>query len=680
MIMLSRLLIVALLLSGPLLAQINLSRQTVYTITNVAGLPATGRSGQPYLVQDSADGTCLVGGGAIKVECVWDGAWSVYGGGAGGAVASVNGLTGAVTLGAADVGSAPTGSTASANVQAAIAELTTEKLATNGDGSGLDGVVTEAGTHTVSGFKAVTGTYDFGNGILEIPNGTTLPATCAVGNAFMDTDAPTGQRHYLCQASNVWVLQGGGSGSAALSGTANFLAYFDSSNSAISNSIGVTENTLIFPVSVGRVVFGAGGTYIHETTANNLRIAVGGTDRVGFSTGTISGLALGRFSLRYASNSCAQPTFSFTQDDDNGLCYEGANNFGLSVGGTKRIDFTAALQTFSTPVQFDSYLDFPEVAAPANPAADFGRFFVKDDAGDTKGCFVGSAGVESCIGEGGGSGDGIGSDVASDVPFVPYDTLAATNVQAAIQELLDEGGGGGAADIGDLNDVDPTGAVPGDALVTVDGVNWTPGVVLTPTNVSPVEGKTIIGGLPRTGTNTLPAGSNELVNCSHQDNVPSLVGVHWGTLCVQENTGAIYQARPNEGVAGVTDASGDWFATTAGAATIAGSKSFLLPSPATGDTGKLQFEVPSAVTLTEISCNVDAATSVTINLVERARATPDSGTTQMLTADLVCDPDGAVTTAFTDAALAGDVPLALMIDAVSGAPTWLRVHVQYTVN
>ena len=113
---------------------------------------------------------------------------------------------------------------------------------------------------------------------------------------------------------------------------------------------------------------------------------------------------------------------------------------------------------------------------------------------------------------------------------------------------------------------------------------------------------------------------------------------------------------------------------------IVGSKSFLLPDPATGDAGKLQFELPNAATITEISCNVDTATSVTINFAERARATPNAGTTEMLTADLVCDTNGEATTSFTDAALAADVPMTLMIDAASGSPTWLRVHVQYTVT
>ena len=103
--------------------------------------------------------------------------------------------------------------------------------------------------------------------------------------------------------------------------------------------------------------------------------------------------------------------------------------------------------------------------------------------------------------------------------------------------------------------------------------------------------------------------------------------------------------------------------------------SWNIEDPVTGDDGDFQTEWAAACTLQEVACNVQAATSVTIDLYERARATPESGTTGMLTTPLVCDTDGAVTTSFTDAALAANVPLALGITAVSGTPALVRVHV-----
>lgn len=53
---------------------------------------------------------------------------------------------------------------------------------------------------------------DLGGKTLEIPNSTSLPGTCAVGQIYMDTDATTGQRLYLCESANTWVLQGDGGG------------------------------------------------------------------------------------------------------------------------------------------------------------------------------------------------------------------------------------------------------------------------------------------------------------------------------------------------------------------------------------------------------------------------------------------------------------------------------------
>lgn len=56
---------------------------------------------------------------------------------------------------------------------------------------------------------------DLGAATLEIPNGTSLPGTCVVGEQFMDTDATTGQRHYLCESTNTWALQGDGGGAGS---------------------------------------------------------------------------------------------------------------------------------------------------------------------------------------------------------------------------------------------------------------------------------------------------------------------------------------------------------------------------------------------------------------------------------------------------------------------------------
>lgn len=82
-----------------------------------------------------------------------------------------------------------------------------------------DDFVTLTGAETLAtGTKTVTAKFDFGGGTLEVPNSITLPATCAVGDFYMDTDATSGQRMYACESTNTWVQQGGGAETNALEG------------------------------------------------------------------------------------------------------------------------------------------------------------------------------------------------------------------------------------------------------------------------------------------------------------------------------------------------------------------------------------------------------------------------------------------------------------------------------
>lgn len=109
-------------------------------------------------------------------------------------------------------------------------------------------------------------------------------------------------------------------------------------------------------------------------------------------------------------------------------------------------------------------------------------------------------------------------------------------------------------------------------------------------------------------------------------------------------------------------------------------KDITLESPTTAEDGDIQIKFPGACTLTRVSCNVAAATSVTINLYERTEGAPNTGTTNMITTSPVCTTTGDVETVFTDSAVAANAPVALGISAVSGTPGWLRVHVACQLN
>lgn len=110
----------------------------------------------------------------------------------------------------------------------------------DGDKTKLDGIeasadvtdatnVAAAGAAMEGSANTFTNTNDFSGGIVRIPSSATLPATCSVGDQYMDTDATSGQRHYLCESANTWILQGDGGGGAAtevnLNTNSNFNGY-----------------------------------------------------------------------------------------------------------------------------------------------------------------------------------------------------------------------------------------------------------------------------------------------------------------------------------------------------------------------------------------------------------------------------------------------------------------------
>lgn len=100
----------------------------------------------------------------------------------------------------------------------------------------------------------LTGTWDFGGGELEIPNSTTLPATCNIGESYMDTNATSGQRLYLCESANTWALQGDGG----------------AAGSAFSGITGSTNTTAAMVVGTGASLTTSGSGTIIATTSTAL--------------------------------------------------------------------------------------------------------------------------------------------------------------------------------------------------------------------------------------------------------------------------------------------------------------------------------------------------------------------------------------------------------------------------
>ncbi len=67
----------------------------------------------------------------------------------------------------------------------------------------------QGATNTFSGSNTFTGVVDAGDATsFKLKRGTTLPATCTVGQVFFKTDATAGQNFYGCSSTDTWTVQG----------------------------------------------------------------------------------------------------------------------------------------------------------------------------------------------------------------------------------------------------------------------------------------------------------------------------------------------------------------------------------------------------------------------------------------------------------------------------------------
>lgn len=97
----------------------------------------------------------------------------------------------------------------------------------------------------------------------SIPSGTSLPATCAVGQLFFKTNVTAGQNVYECAATDTWTQEagtgGGGGGSGTVnSGTTGQLAYYSGNGNAV-------DGLTLVPAT-------AGGTGVANNSASTFTI------------------------------------------------------------------------------------------------------------------------------------------------------------------------------------------------------------------------------------------------------------------------------------------------------------------------------------------------------------------------------------------------------------------------
>lgn len=77
-----------------------------------------------------------------------------------------------------------------------------------------------SGQVIVNGNRDFRGSVDAGSATRTAPvkTGTSLPATCTIGDIYFKTDATAGQNQYYCTATNTWTQQTGGGGAVGSAG------------------------------------------------------------------------------------------------------------------------------------------------------------------------------------------------------------------------------------------------------------------------------------------------------------------------------------------------------------------------------------------------------------------------------------------------------------------------------
>lgn len=149
-------------------------------------------------------------------------------------------------------------------------------------------------------------------GILGLPNSTSLPGTCTVGDIYMDTDATTGQRLYACESTNTWAKQGDGAGGGSgdvtggsVSVDGEIAVYNSTTGKVIKQSFAAftgpasTVKTYTLPNADSTLLYSGGalGTPSGGTLTNATGLPV-----AGIAASTSTALGVGSVELGHASD------------------------------------------------------------------------------------------------------------------------------------------------------------------------------------------------------------------------------------------------------------------------------------------------------------------------------------------------------------------------------------------
>lgn len=227
-----------------------------------------------------------------------------------------------------------------------IVARTSANTASNRTITGTSNEISVSNGDGVSGNPTLSlaSVVDLSSKTLRLPSSTSLPGTCGVGDSYMDTNATTGQRFYLCESANTWVLQGdGGGGGSSSDGSDGAVQTADGAGGFTDSGCTAASGALVCSGGITSGTSGTGVLTLLEGTAPGAGSNSGEHNLYFDSTGSLlKSHENGGSVVTYYSTANSAPISSGVSGLGTGVATALAVN-NNSAGGYSPIDGTATL-------------------------------------------------------------------------------------------------------------------------------------------------------------------------------------------------------------------------------------------------------------------------------------------------------------------------------------------------